>query len=501
MTDLPRFNDGSLSDAGALPRWVAALPASPARALALLMAFQMVFWVVIPWAVSSAPPLDVAEGLVWGPEWLLGTHKHPPLPAWLIELSVQATSSPLVGPYLLSQISVVLTYFFVFLIGRRMTSPGNALAATFLLASIFYFTWPTPEFNHNVVQLPIWSGSILLFTILRARPRAALPWLGLGLLAGFAIYAKYSVAILYAVLLLWLLWEAKMRAALLSPWPWLAGALAVLVAAPHIGWLVDNDFAPFQYARDRAGEASWLDAPGWVVTQLAIHLPLLIFLAIIGISRIRALPRWKAQRSDFAFVATMALGPLVMTAVLSVATGAGIRDMWGMPMFSLSGLLLIFVLGKAWNDDMVRRALGVAIGFTVTFAILYGGLVKVSEIRGSPKRNAWPMAEISEKATSAWHNRTSAPLAIVSGDMWLAGLIASGGSERPRVVYDGKLSLSPWMSEKDLQQNGALYVWAGATPPAGLIGPDVSIDDQGTFHVEGTRFRDGIIGYAVRLPE
>ena len=40
---------------------------------------------------SPNAPLDVIEGYAWGHEWPLGTYKHPPLQAWILQLCALAT--------------------------------------------------------------------------------------------------------------------------------------------------------------------------------------------------------------------------------------------------------------------------------------------------------------------------------------------------------------------------------------------------------------------------
>jgi 4-amino-4-deoxy-L-arabinose transferase-like glycosyltransferase len=478
-----------------------ALSATPWRAIATLIVAQFVFLALLPFLVSSAPPLDVVEGLVWGREWLLGTHKLPPLPAWLIEISLHLTGSPILGPYLLSQICVALTYFSVFATGRRLTTNNNALAGTLLATGIVYFTWTTPEFNHNVIQMPIWMAAFLLFTMIREDARRPLPWLLLGALAGLGIYAKYSVVVLYAVLGLWLLLEGRMRRALLTPWPWAAGLLALAIAAPHVQWLVANHFAPLDYVRARsANDGSILPVLKWMLAQAVYHLPIVVLLLIAGRRTFLALPRRADGRSTLAYVAFLALAPAIATALLALVSGSRLQDMWGMPMFALSGLLVVLLLDRDWSEALVRRLWVGAICVVIVVGTGFTLNIVVSRAIDQPIRNAWPMAEIATKAQAAWTGQTQAQLKIVSGDKWLAGLVAAGTPERPHVLYDGLPANAPWLDDESLRIDGVLYVWRGEEPPSYLIPSDVPIAAAGTFEVSGVPDKDRIVGYAIRLP-
>src|SRR5271168_2819822 len=59
--------------------WVVA---TPARLFWVFAATHLALWTIIPTLVSPNAPLDVIEGYAWGHEWLIGTHKHPPMQAW-----------------------------------------------------------------------------------------------------------------------------------------------------------------------------------------------------------------------------------------------------------------------------------------------------------------------------------------------------------------------------------------------------------------------------------
>ena len=353
--------------------------ARPLEAVLLLGAIQLAAWTVLPYLASSAPPLDVVEGLLWGKEWLLGTHKHPPLQAWLIELSFDATGDPILGPYILSQLSVALTYLFVFMTGSLLTTRNNSLIGAILLVPCLYYTWLTPEFNPNVLQLPVWSAAIILFTMARQHPTRALPWLLLGFVAGLGILTKYSVLVLYTLLAVWTLAERDMRRALQRPWPWLAIVLALLVASPHLVWLAQNDFPTLGYADSRgSSEGGRFSSVDWFAAQAADHLPLLIFFLMLGYRSVRSLTCLAVPKPQLRYIAFLALGPAVLTVVASMVTGIGLRDMWGMPMFTLSGLLIVCLLGRQWSLDLSARALLVAAAFVAGTACIYSGVVALS---------------------------------------------------------------------------------------------------------------------------
>ena len=96
---------------------------------------------------------------MWGREWVIATYKHPALPSWVLEATRILTGAVGWPAYLVSQLFVAATFLFVYLLGCDLMGRQRAAAGTLLLTGIVYYSWPTPEFNHNVAQTPFWAGS------------------------------------------------------------------------------------------------------------------------------------------------------------------------------------------------------------------------------------------------------------------------------------------------------------------------------------------------------
>jgi 4-amino-4-deoxy-L-arabinose transferase-like glycosyltransferase len=459
---------------------------TPRRAVLALIAAQIVLWTVVPLLTHGTMPLDVVrEGLAWGVEWQWGYHKHPPLATWLVDAAFRLLGD--LGPYLLSQLAVATTYVFVFLLGRRLMGEAEAAIGTLLLVGVYYFSWPTPEFNHNVAQMPVWAACAYLFH--RAvREDRLIVWLGLGAVAGAGLLVKYSTALLIAVMAFYLLGSRATRRRLLSPRPYAGAAVAALVVLPHLAWLVRNDFAPFRYLEGRAAAGASplvtrvVEPLGFLLTQMADHLPMLALLAIAGLIGRGALAPPSgppvSTPEDRRFLVTMALGPALLAALAALVGGFGLRDMWGAPMFNLSGLLAVQILaGRLPRFD--RRRFGLAVAALLVLTPLVYGLAATfgSTLTGRPRRIDWPDRAIASALEEAWHAGTGCPLRIVAGDSWLAGLVSVRASERPAVLLDGDPALAPWVTPERLSRNGALLVWriegnrTGIPPALARLGP------------------------------
>ncbi len=442
---------------------------SPGKWVGGLALFQFVVLVAIPYAFSLAPPLDVVEGLVWAPHWLLGTYKHPPLPAWLIELSVLITRDVILGPYLLSQLCVALTYFFIYRLGKLVLDPIRAAAGTILMAGTYYFTVPTLEFNHNVIQLPLWSGTLLLFGLLRRQPDRWVYWLALGTLGGFGLYGKYTFALLLVIVLITVFYEPATRRMFGSVKPYVAAAIGLLVFLPHLIWLFWNNFEPLNYAMERSGGASTSNPLWFLLAQLADNLPLLLILVAVGVPGLMVAEKVSVPSNDRNFLRLIAFGPIVLTLTLFVVSGSSGKDMWGMPMFTPLGLWLIMEMERRWSAPQVARAalaamalIGlVGIGFIVQSLYPYGGM--------APRSN-WPMRELAGKVDEAWKSHSDQPIGFIGGAPFAAGLAAIGLNARSQVVIGGDLTHSPWVSEEQIATRGIVFVFQRDQAPPALCG-------------------------------
>src|SRR5450830_873173 len=134
---------------------------------------------------------------------------------------------------------------------RPLASTLGALVAVLILDGLHYVNYTAVKFNHDVIQLPFWA--LAGFAFHRAlRGGEIRHWLLLGLAVGLSLWAKYFVLVLALPLALFVLLDRDARASLATPGPYVAVAVALVVMAPHLVWLVQNDFLPLAYAEHRA---------------------------------------------------------------------------------------------------------------------------------------------------------------------------------------------------------------------------------------------------------
>lgn len=429
--------------------------------LVLLVAAQLVVWSVIPWLFAWSLPLDVvSDGVAWGHEWQWGYYKHPPLPSWLSELFFEALGN--FGPFLLSQIAVAATYVFVFLLGRAFMPARWAAAGALLLSGVYYFSVPTPEFNHNVAQMPLWAAASFFYY--KAWKDGRLRWwLALGVAAGLGLLAKYATGVLLAVILVHFIRTRGLRSLVAKAGPALAILACGTVVAPHVAWLFQSGFPTLHYAVGRAGSAATplgrIEAPlKFLVAQAIDIAPAFVAAAIAGLLPRRPAPA--AYDENLRFILWLTLGPPLLTAFISIAAGLGIRDMWGAPMWNLTGLAIV---EAAWvsrkNPVWSRLALCVSGLFVLGLLVWLLSNVFVPQFEGKPSRIQWPARAMSQSFTAIFVRETHRPLRIVAADGWMSGLVAMNVRPRPSVWIDASFVKSPWITPQRVAREGALVLW------------------------------------------
>ena len=228
-------------------RWIEIHPLYGFGAFAIL---HFSVWTILPALLYPNLPLDVIEGLAYGREWQLGYDKLPPLPWWLLETARLAAGHD-VAYYMLAQVATITSFVFVFATTLPLVGPFGAFLSILIIDGVQYFNFSSVKFNHNVIELPFWALAGFAFHASLRRGRN-LDWILLGLAVGMALWAKYFVVVLALPLVLFLLSDREARPALRTPGPWLALLTALVVAGPHLAWLISNDFLPLQYVEARA---------------------------------------------------------------------------------------------------------------------------------------------------------------------------------------------------------------------------------------------------------
>jgi hypothetical protein len=491
---------------------IAMIDRRPQAAFALFLVLHLVVWTALPTIFYPNLPLDLIEALTYGREWQLGYDKLPPLPWWLIEVVYRVIGID-AAYYVLAQVAVIAAFAIVWMIALPLVGARFALVSILIVDGLHYFHYAAAKFNHDVIQLPFWALAGWAFHAGLKRGRIT-DWLLLGLALGLALWAKYFVVVLAAPLALFLLLDRDARKALATPGPWIALLVAFAVMAPHLLWLVKNDFLPFAYASRRAAPVRGLldhvlHPAAFALGQFAFLLPALLIAVPLAWPRPQAgapAATYAADAFDRRIVTLLAFGPGATVLALGVVSGRGMIAMWGYPLWLFLGLWIVLHGKRAIEDARLRR---IAALWAAVFAVFAGAfIVNYGVLPGFDHRYRavlYPGDRLADELARRFRAATGRPLTYVVGTMWDGGNVAHYAPERPRVLIDGDPRRAPWIDLGDLRSKGAVVVWTDGDPsvmPIGLraIAGDAQVQPPFTLPF---RRGDAVlnVGWAILRPQ
>jgi len=447
---------------------IGCIESRPRAAFGAFLALHFAVWTALPALLYANLPLDLIEALTYGREWQLGYDKLPPLPWWLVEIMHRLFGTD-AAYYALAQAVVVIAFALVWATARPLLGATGALVAVLIVDGMHYFQYTAVKFNHDVIQLPFWALAGFAFHAALKRGRL-IHWLLLGLAFGGALWAKYFVVVLAAPYVLFVLFDREARAALATPGPWLALAVALIIASPHVIWLFQTDFLPFAYAEHRAAPVrGWFDhvlhPAFFTASQIFFALPSLFIAAALLWPKPKTRQEIAADAFDRRIVTLIAFGPgLAMIALIAVS-GRGTFAMWGYPLWLYLGVWIVMVARAALDADRLKRVVSawgaVFAGFAIVFLANYL-VLPYSDHRY--RAVFFPGDKLGEMLTQRFHAATGQPLRYVIGTMWDGGNLAHYSPDQPQVLIDGLPQRAPWISLDDLRKRGAVVVWTEHDP-------------------------------------
>lgn len=431
----------------------------PKNFFILILLLQAAFWTAVPYFTLRLLPLDTLEAVVWSQDWAWGNAKHPPLTGWLTAIFGQPGDD--VFFYLLSQLLVVVALGFAYLLAREFLPRTQSIVAALSLTFITYYNFSTPEFNVNKPQIALWPVAAYFF-VRAARRNSWKSWIAFGVAAGLCILTKYYCALLFFALAAWLATTPSARKSLKTPWPYLAALIAALIALPHVLWLIDNHFLPFEYAQGRMTNS---DKPWWFLRFVA---PVVYAAAQIGLLAVPAaltvLPFWKSgvlrvsnrrEHNDSFRLALFLMGaPLALQCLIMLVFKVGARTMWCEPVFFSFGLLFMSFAGKEEIPQRVMRRFEavVLIIFILQLAVFAGAsLFRTSKRRHLPAREAASAIMANSRAVLGPGAKPD-----VVGTPWTAGIMLRYLKDPPRAAIHSDPTLMRKLGDSGTR--GRLYI-------------------------------------------
>ena len=416
----------------------------------LFLFSHLLVWTLIPSLSNTNLPLDTIEALAWGSNLDWGFSKHPPLSAFAVEFFFRIFGNNDWAYYLLSQIFVLISFFFVWKLSNEILEDKlYSLLSVLLLAGIYFYNFTTPEFNVNVSQLPFWALSVYFFWK-GINLNKFIDWTLFGVFSALGFLSKYLFIYILIALLIFFIFNFKKYKKSLKGY-FLSILISLVLIIPHLIWLFENNFVTIFYGLNRSGIAelsifNHLKYPlELLLKQIVILIPFfLMFFTILKKLKLKV----NTQNKKILFLLCINLIPILLMLATSLLLGAKIRTMWMTPFYLFFGTLFLFIFKNLLDIKRLKRFYYTFLFFFILSPFVY---LAVS-LTDKTKRTDFPGKEIARLVQNKWDDNFTNEIKIVIGDEWYAGNLSYHLYSRPIWVNDLKNK-----TENITEDEGVIY--------------------------------------------
>jgi hypothetical protein len=303
---------------------------------------------------------DEAYYFLWSLRPALGYFDHPPMVAWLMAAvsaftGGEASELALRLPFFVAGGLAVL--FTGLLAGELSPHPRAPVYGALLAAAspMLHLTGAMALPDAPVIA----AYSAALWLLARARGGR---WVWAGVAVGIALVSKYTAALLAPALLGLVAWDGELRRELKTPWPWIGGAVAVLLFLPTLLWDAARGFPSigFQLHHGFRSGATLRSFAEFVGAQVGGAGPVAIAAGIAVLARAKSSPEKR--------IAAAALLPLAIT-VYANTRGSGEANWPAIAYPALAAAAASLLVRVRAGPVLVWGSVGLAVVIAVFFGV------------------------------------------------------------------------------------------------------------------------------------
>ena len=241
MTIAPTDKSNIKPDSTAFRQWLAV-----AALIAALTALRVIYASVIDLRT------DEAYYWTWSKENVLSFLDHPPMIAWFIRFGTAIFGDTNLGVRFAGILAMLIMQLLLADIVRRVTHDVRAIVLAVLMPeAALYYGLLMAKVSPDVALIPF--AVAMMWALIRLNESGdGRWWLAAGVFAGLALLSKFTVVMLIPAVAAFMLVPDWRRRWLLSPYPWLAALIAVVLFLPVLIWNAQHDWASFRFQLVRA---------------------------------------------------------------------------------------------------------------------------------------------------------------------------------------------------------------------------------------------------------
>ena len=422
-----------------------------ARALPWLWPLLLIVLIgnVLGWLTVGVHP-DEAYYWMWSERLQAGYFDHPPMVAWIIRLFTGIFGDHAWVIRLPAVMAMLAISGSVYAIARDAFPERQVAGWMALLVAI---SLPLYQVGFHIItpDAPyLFFTSLAYLALYRALTADRRWWLAVGLFGGLSLLSKYIAVLFPLGLFLALLLSRKGREILLTPWPYVAAAIAAVLFSPVVYWNAQHEWVSFLFQLGHGinvkQEASIINVILFLASQLAVAMPWTLIAMIFAAVRS---PRLVSVASPVPEV--LALGfavPIVFFSLTGFTMISGAH--WPAAAYIPGSVLLGGILGHWLNAGKVGMATGntwrrnwpvVAVLLACVFSVAFANVARYRVNTQLANTFGWP--ELGTTVQRVFDRESASGECVIASQYWGLSAAIAFALNRPHqvvVLPGGKIS-------------------------------------------------------------
>ena len=430
--------------------------------MALLLSCYAIVWALIQTIAKSSQDIhpDMAEMAAWSRTLELGTPKHPPMGSWLLHFWFDVFPKADWSFYLFAAILAAFALWVSWRVSQRYMPRDKCVFGIALLTLVPFYNFHALKFNANSVLTPLWALATWWFLL--SFEVGTIRWAVLaGVAAAATLLGKYWSVILLLSFGLAAFLDRRRDKYFDSPAPYISLAVATILITPNLGWVIEHEFAPLNYAFE-AHPASYLTALKSTIYFLVASLcyaaiPACVVLLAIRPGKTALTDVVSAPEPERRLVLIVFATPFLLATLVALLLEVRVESLWAISTMTLLPVVLLASPLVRVSRKACVAATATAIVFPLLMIVTAPIFAAVSH-RNGVDNSEDQYALIAGALKTAWQKQSNEPLRVIGSYSSVVNGAAFYLKNEPLTFDLFAPATTPWVDDAAIRHYGMAMI-------------------------------------------
>ena len=266
------------------------------------------------------------------------------------------------------------------------------------------------------------------------------------------------------------LFHPRRREYFRSATPWVTAGVFIVAVAPHVWWLIREDFPPITWVTGRRITLSFADtlrsAAEYAAGTAGYAAGAIVLVALFVRPAPRALADSLAPRDERRTAALLFWVPLLLPAVPALIKNISLISLWNTPALNLLPVMLLGSPRIALPRVALLRIAGVSVAISL-LSVVASPIVAFVILKRGVENNAAYARLVMEAADREWRATQATggkPLKLIAGPFVLVSSASFYGADKPSTLAEFSPYLSPWADTARILREGMAIMCEAGDP-------------------------------------